>query len=140
MEEYIDNSKFAARMPTYWYYDDKGGLWVAPKKKGRPVVQQLSTSPLGSRGPAEPQLDPRPCHGVLRIRDGRTGPAHYPSDVPRTQNAGDSKAFRFMKPGLIFHVGHLNEGNPNADFMMIIAGESEKILVCEKLTPFLDKP
>ena len=115
-----------AHILVLWW---QGWALGCTQKNGRPVVQQLSTSPLGSRGPAEPQLDPRPWHGVLRIRDGRTGPAHYPSDVPRTQNAGDSKPFLFMKPGLIFHVGHLNEGNPNADFMMIIAGESQKILV-----------
>ena len=31
-------------MPTYWYYDDKGGLWVAPKKKGRPEAGQVGFS------------------------------------------------------------------------------------------------
>lgn len=86
---------------------------------------------LGSRGwPAEPPHRSMPLASMELFESEMAERARLITLLTcLSQNAGDSKPFRFMKPGH-FPCGsqmNTNEGNPNADFMMIIAGESEYI-------------
>ena len=98
-------------------------LWVPKPEIGRPLSSQItwikglakpSSTPHGARGPG---------NGVLWVRVGRTGPAHYPSDVPELSR---------------FRVDH-KRGKSKCWFHDDYC-RGKRVYWYVRLTPLLDKP